>query len=356
MNLNPLAIRRKRRKQALRRARRERRAAKRARKLANRPAPVPFVVGVNRSGTTLLRMMLDSHPDLAIPPETHFIPALFEAADAKKKAGERMSAQETVDFLVEHRRWGDFDLDTDALRERITQAKRVRPRFAVRAFYELYAESQGKSRYGDKTPGYVKQMGTIQRTLPEARFVHLIRDGRDVAISRGDRITAEELTIERHAKIWKRRIGRARRQAPRLSHYKEVRYEDLVEDPEAVLREICEFIELPYDPAMLAYHERSADRLQEIARDLDDEDGGALRPAEERLEAHSLVTEAPRSDRVGRWHELMEPEDVAKFEVLAGDLLDELGYEISTPEGREAVASAVGEPDTASEPGLGGGT
>ena len=54
---------------------------------------------------------------------------------------------------------------------------------------------------------------------------------------------------------------------------------------------------------MLAYHERSADRLQEIARDLDDEDGGALRPAVERVQAHSLVTEAPRSDRVGRWRD-----------------------------------------------------
>jgi hypothetical protein len=91
---------------------------------------------------------------------------------------------------------------------------------------------------------------------------------------------------------------------------------------------------------MLAYHERSADRLEEIARDLDDEDGGALRPARERIEAHSLVTEAPRSDRVGRWRELMTPADVAQFEAVAGDLLAELGYEISTPEGRETAAAA----------------
>ena len=82
MNLNPLEIRRKRRKQAKKRARKERRAAKRAQELENRPAPVPFVVGVNRSGTTLLRMMLDSHPDLAIPPETHFIPALFDGSSS----------------------------------------------------------------------------------------------------------------------------------------------------------------------------------------------------------------------------------------------------------------------------------
>lgn len=338
MTLNPLEIRRRR----LRRLREERRKARRARKLAKRPAPMPFVVGVNRSGTTLLRMMLDSHPELAIPPETHFIPALFDAMHTARKEGERMTPDQVVEFMVNHRRWGDFGLDPDVLAGRISNLKRMRPKFVLRAFYELYAETQGKRRYGDKTPGYVKQMGIVHRALPESRFIHLIRDGRDVALSREGRVAAEELTVERHAKIWKRRINRARGQAPRVKHYLEVRYEDLVEDPETVLRRICEFIELPFDPAMLSYHERSAGRLKEIARDLDDEDGGALRPAQERLQAHQLVTEAPRSDRVGRWREHMDAADVATFEDVAGDLLDELGYEVSTGEGR-AAASGEGE-------------
>ena len=310
--------------------RKQRREARRAKKLANRPAPMPVIVGVNRSGTTLLRMMLDSHPELTIPPETHFIPALFDAIHKSKNEGERMTAQEITDFLVNHRRWGDFGLDADELTHRMTELKKLRPKFVLRAFYGLYAESQGKPRYGDKTPGYVKQMGTVQRALPESRFIHLIRDGRDVAVSRERRTAGEELSVERHAMIWKRRINRARGQAPRLKHYLEVRYEDLVRDPEAVLRTVCEFIELPYDPAMLDYHERSGDRLQEIARDLDDDDGGSLRPAEERIEAHQLVTDAPREDRIDRWREKMPPEDIAQFEDTAGDLLEELGYEVTT--------------------------
>lgn len=326
MSLNPIERRRKR----LRRERREaKRAKKAARKAAKEPKPVPFVVGVNRSGTTLLRMMLDSHPELAVPPETHFVPALFEAMQDARREDKRMTPEEVTDFLVEHRRWGDFGLGSKELCERIRSQKRINPKFVLRAFYGLYAEKQGKPRYGDKTPGYVKQMGMIQRSLPEARFIHLIRDGRDVALSREDRTDAEELTVERHALIWKRRISRARSQVPRLDHYTEIRYEDLVHDPEAVLRKICEFIELPYDAAMLDYHERSGERLQEIARDLDDDDGGALRPAAERLEAHSLVTEAPREDRVERWRKLMPPEDIATFEGIAGDLLEELGYELS---------------------------
>ena len=286
-------------------------------------------------------MMLDSHPQLAIPPETHFIPALMEALKSRRKTGAPMRATEVVDFLVAHRRWGDFGLDPSVLSERIEKEGEVYPDVVLRAFYALYAESQGKTRYGDKTPGYVKRMGKIQRFLPEAHFIHLIRDGRDVALSRRGRMTAEELTIERHAKIWKRRIGRARRQMPRLEHYMELHYEDLIEDPQDALQRICAFINLTYDPAMLEYHEHSADRLQEIARDLDDDDGGALRPAEERIEAHTLVTQAPRSDRIGRWRKLMDPADVAAFEGIAGDLLDDLGYGVSTPEGREAVASSA---------------
>ena len=273
-------------------------------------------------------MMLDSHPELAVPPETHFIPALFEEMKKARLAEERLTPDGVTDFLVGHRRWGDFGLGADELRVRLSQVK-MRPKFVLRAFYGLYAEKQGKPRFGDKTPGYVKQMGMIQRALPEARFIHLIRDGRDVALSRDDRSDAEELTIERLALIWKRRISRARGQIPRLDHYMEIRYEDLVHDPEPALRKVCEFIELSYDPAMLDYHERSGERLQEIARDLDDDDGGALRPAAERLKAHSLVTEAPREDRVERWRELMPPEDVATFEAIAGDLLEELGYSLS---------------------------
>ena len=303
-----------------------RRLRLRAEMRAPLPAPVPFVVGVNRSGTTLLRMMLDSHPALAVPPETHFIPALHEHT----KKLERPKPSDVADFLVAHRRWGDFGISEQEFRKRLESVPSPLPRFVLRAFYGLYAETQGKERYGDKTPGYVKQMRVIQRCLPEARFIHLIRDGRDVALSRDARIQAEELSVERLAKIWKRRIRRARRKQGSLAHYMELRYEDLVTTPESELRRVCEFCELDYDPAMLRYYERSGERLQEIARDLPEEEGGTFRPATERLGAHSLVTEAPRQDRIARWKREMPAHDVAEFERIAGDLLEELGYPLSS--------------------------
>src|SRR5687767_7251824 len=141
--------------------------------------PAPFVVGVSRSGTTLLRLMLDAHPQLTIPPETHFVPELIRAAGRR-----RASAEGLAEIIVSQRQWGDFGVDEAELRLRLEALDRVEPAGALRAFYGLYAEKQGKPRWGDKTPIYVEHMRGIAKALPEARFVHLIRDGRDVALSR----------------------------------------------------------------------------------------------------------------------------------------------------------------------------
>src|SRR5687767_2827767 len=99
------------------------------------PDPAPFVVGVGRSGTTLLRLMLDAHPSLAMPPETGFIPDLIAAAKAPRATPETALAAVTG-----HRKWGDFPMSEDELLERWRALDRIRPRGAVRAFYELYAE------------------------------------------------------------------------------------------------------------------------------------------------------------------------------------------------------------------------
>ena len=97
--------------------------------------------------------------------------------------------------------------------------------------------------------------------------MHVIRDGRDVALSVLDR-TVRDLTAADIARRWQKKITKAREDSPKLDHYIEIRYEDLILETEPVLRRVCEFIELPWDDAMLGYHERSAERLQEMARAL----------------------------------------------------------------------------------------
>ena len=293
-----------------------------SRDAATQHPPAPFVVGVTRSGTTLLRMMLDAHPQLTIPPETHFIPDVIKAT-----ANEGVTAERLVDAIVSNRRWGDFHLDAGDLERRIHSLKPLDAGAAIRAFFELYAERQGKPRWGDQTPRYVTRMRMIERALPEARFVHLIRDGRDAALSRARRALKTPAPMTKVAQRWRGRILRAREQAPRLDHYLELRYEDLVLETEVTLRRLCEFIELPFDDAMLTYHERAEARLKEMARDLPERPGKPLRPADHRLEAHALTSKPPDPARLGRWRQEMSASDQAAFQEVAGDLLDELGYE-----------------------------
>src|SRR5690606_16718789 len=133
----------------------------------------PFIVGVARSGTTLLRLMLDAHPDLAIPPETHFVPRLVK--EIERGAG----PAEAHAFVTGHQRWPDWGLDADELRARFESLEPFTAGEALRAFFGLYAERQGKPRWGDKSPTHLKRMARIHGALPEARFLHVIRDGRD---------------------------------------------------------------------------------------------------------------------------------------------------------------------------------
>ena len=302
---------------------------------SRRPAgpPVPFSVGVTRSGTTLLRLMLDAHPDLAIPPETHFVPQLIKTT---RKRG--VSCEEAHGVVTGHRQWGDFNLDSAELLRRYCDLDRVDPESTIRAFFELYAEREGKPRWGDKTPNYVKRMTQIEKFIPEARFIHMIRDGRDAALSRFKRLLKDPPPMDTVAERWVRKIEGARADAEKLNHYIEVSYEDLVRDTETQLRRVAEFLELPWDEGMLRYYERAESRMAEMHRDLPGDEGKPLRPADHRKEAHLLTSKPPDPSRLARWKEEMDPADNAAFEAVAGDLLTELGYEMVSRPGSEARA------------------
>jgi len=288
-------------------------------------APFPFVVGMNRSGTTLLRMMLDAHSDLTIPPETHFVPDAIKAA---KEDG--ATARSILEAMKSHREWGDFEISDSEMLTRLEAQPRLRPGPAVRAFYEIYSERQGKPRYGEKTPTYVQKMKLIQRALPEAHFCHVIRDGRDVALSVLDR-TVRDLDAGDVARRWQKKVTKARDDSPSLDHYMEIRYEDLILDTEPVLRKVCDFFELEWQDGLLTYHERSADRLQEMARALPGGGKAKELTVERRLATHEMTTKPPSADRVQRWRKQMSEEQRTQFEEVAGELLSELGYPVGEP-------------------------
>jgi hypothetical protein len=304
---------------------------RRLRGRAEAPFPAPFVVGVGRSGTTLLRLMLDSHPELAIPPETHFVNPMIQAS-GRLLFNPRAAAKTIVHD--ERRRWNDFGLTEEDLLARFKQVKPFNTTDAIRAFYDLYASQHGKHRWGDKTPDYIRKMKKLQNLLPEARFIHVIRDGRDAGLSQNSRIVKrgkDPVPAREMARRWRKRIVKSRLDAELVEHYIEVRYEDMITDTEGVLRRVCEFIELDFDPVMLTYYEHAGERLQEMAGALPAKKGRPEREAGERIAAHALTTKPPQADRVAVWKAEMDEGENAEFEVAAGYLLDDLGYETATP-------------------------
>jgi hypothetical protein len=286
---------------------------------------MPIIVGAPRSGTTLLRFMLDSHPELAIPPETGFLSIADRftgSGDALRRAffdGVRM-------FPPDAPGWNDFGLSAD---EFWTTLQAIEP-FSVadgyRAFYRSYAARAGKKRWGDKTPMYCLHLSTIEAVLPEARFIHLVRDGRDVALSLRDMWFSPGHGIEVQAEHWRRCVSTAREHGAACRRYLEVRYEELVRDPEPVLRAVCAFIDLPSAPEMQDYHRRTPQRLEEH-RERRRVDGSLVVSHADRLRQQALVTRPPQPSRIHTWKQRMSEDDRRGFEAVAGSLLRELGYE-----------------------------
>lgn len=284
-------------------------------------APMPFIIGASRSGTTLLRLMLDAHPDLSIPPETHFIPNLLKLSGSSQNLREKFYQR-----LITDQRWQDFHLSDTKLYQHLAEIEPFTIPQALRCFYKLYADRFGKQRWGDKTPPYIFQIQNIQAILPEAHFIHLIRDGRDVAVSLKNLWWGAKEDVQAQACEWVFRIGKARQQAKFCPHYLEVHYEKLIQNPTQVLQQICEFLSLSYHPAMENYYQTAETRLLELS-DRCKPDGTVIATKEQRLAIHRYTYQPPNLSRIGSWREEMSYEDRIRYEAIAGSWLEDLGYE-----------------------------
>lgn len=293
-----------------------------------RTAPVvfPSVVGCPRSGTTLLRAMLDSHPALAVPPEADWVlPLLQRPARYETAAGlDRAAVLRDVSAHKSLREWPH----ADAVVKRVASGPAPADLSeATLAFYAAYAAEAGKPRYGDKTPRHVLFLEMLAGRFPGARFVHIVRDGRDVVPSLIDMHFGPDRFGEA-VLFWQRRVETGRLAGHRLgpARYLEVRYEDLVSEPERELRTICTFADLEFVPEMLGY----ADRADEILTGL-------------RHTHHVQGIRRPPTAAVRDWRTALDPRRLAVFEAIAGSTLDELGYERSgvTVDARARAAGAA---------------
>src|SRR5919206_4617799 len=159
--------------------------------------PYVFIVGSARSGTTLLQRMVDAHPQIAVIHETRWIPRYF-----RKRTGltpEGFVTPELIPKLLEFRRFPKMKVGREELEGLIDSGEPVSYSSFVSAIYDLYGQREGKSLVGDKTPGYVRNIPILHGLWPAAKFVHIIRDGRDVCLSVLNWKKAQVAKARRHA-------------------------------------------------------------------------------------------------------------------------------------------------------------
>lgn len=286
--------------------------------------PFPVVVGCPRSGTSLLAVMLDAHSQLAIPPETSFLPNVMGLDGDAEALRRRFFEIVTADRMTVSN-WSDFGLDKALFWRRLQAISAFTIAAGTRAFYALYGESQRKPRAGDKTPGYVFTMQHIQALLPEAHFIHVIRDPRDTAMSWRKTWFAPSQDYHVLGQYWRQNVEVGRRAAPKLFHYQEIRFEDLVLRPEAELKRLCAYLVLPYEPTMLDSGEGGQSRLARLqGRPHAD---GRMITREERTRIHVNLAHPPMAERAAAWRREMSDAERRQVEKGAGPLLRELGYE-----------------------------
>ena len=275
--------------------------------------PYVFVVGCPRSGTTLLQRMLDAHPMLAVANDTHFIPQAIE----KVRAGdETLLSAERVEFVRNYKRTARLGIDLRAV-DRAAAETNSYTEF-VSALYAEMAKFHGKPLAGEKTPDYVRHIPLLHRLFPNARFVHIIRDGRDVALStlqwahehkgpgRFDLWQDQPLAV--CALWWAWQVGSGHQAGVQIGprHYLELLYEDLTSEPETQLRRVSEFLDLPYAPEMVNFH------------------AGKSRAG---MNLSAKQAWLPATSGLRDWRKDLSTIDQALFDALSGTLLQDLGYQ-----------------------------
>lgn len=272
--------------------------------------PPVFIVGMPRSGTKLLRELLNRHARISINEiETEFLP-----------------------YLASH--WPEFGDLSDIERFRVFYNRIIRlPYFIYRAemgcmidawkwydacreytpagVFEALARLDTDTPFGspkiwgDKSPSYVHHLKLISILYPDARFIHIIRDVRDYCLSINK---AWGKDMPRAAQRWADGVDAARLAGADLEgKYLEVHYEDLLSDTESVLNRICAFLGLEFDPMMLT--------LNKPSENIGDAKGA------------SYVI----SDNRNKFLKAMAPQLLSRIEALAGETLTACGYQLTQP-------------------------
>jgi hypothetical protein len=268
-----------------------------------------FIVGCDRSGTTLLRLILNAHPRLCVPNESDFIPILHDVAVREFGSTDPIpDVERLLEALFATKRYRLWGLDDAEVARRVRASGRS-VTAVVDAVFRCFTEREGKARWGDKTPRYTLRLATIARLFPAARALLLVRDPRDVQASLADVAWHPGSPIFNARKwrdYWLQASSDLERHFP--GRHLVVRYEALVSEPDATVRQVAAFLEEDFVPEMLCFYEDAEQHQPEGTQD------------------HALTLGPVTTASVGRWQRDISRLDAFVVEALAGDVMASLGY------------------------------
>lgn len=274
-----------------------------------------FIVGANRSGTTLLRLILNAHSRIAIPEEILYFRSQihgFSIDDWDTAEISDTQFESIARDFIGRVEIPDLDKETAVL-EILSRPRNLRSPY--QGLMEYWTGTQGKVRWGEKTPGNLFYADVVNEMFPDACFIHMVRDPRPGVYSM-ERVWffPEDIIFNALSRHKHMTVGRTTLESSvPAERIMTLRYEDLVADPENVVRNICAFIGEEYEPAMMAYHKGAGKHMRSDAAA--DFNASATRP----------ITKGKNKS----WQDNLTRKEVAAIELISRDEMKEFGYEPS---------------------------
>lgn len=274
-----------------------------------------FLVGVPRSGTTLLQRILDAHEDVAVAPETFFVRRFADRRKHYGRLGDPRHREKLLSDLLATPEFAEMGLDPAEFRRTVDALASPSLEYheVFAAWLDAYRRRRGKRIVGEKTPNHLLAMRRLEDWFPNARFVHIVRDPRAVAESwRG--VPWTNGSLEADAEVWRRYLETSRREPPLRAPCHVVRYESLIANPESETRRMCEAIGLSYSDTMLRFHEVGAEAVN--------------------VEREPWKAEALKPLSIAgadRWRERLDADEIARIEAVVCFEMRRAGYRPATP-------------------------
>lgn len=272
-----------------------------------------FIIGVGRSGTTLLQSMLNAHPQISVPPESHFfrkyVVPEFRGQTLKETFDDRVNALKKDIHLAR------LQIDLDALLNNFSVKNDA---FFYRDLFgkilKMYCEKMGKKIVGEKDPSYTRLIKEIFSIYPNSCIIHLIRDPRDVILSRSKTVWGKNQKFISHLISYIDAFSRARDFGPDLfgKKYIEILYENLIRSPQRELQKICHVLGLNFHENMLRFHRKSSQIVS-------DEERSWKQNVFEPIMPHNTQ----------KWHQGLPRWKVIVIESVCRNQLEDMGYQSS---------------------------